>query len=43
MSNLRKPDPEKQRQMRALLKAAYDCVAAEPVPQCIDSVLRGLK
>ena len=41
--NLRKPDPEKLREMRILLKAAYDAVAAEPVPQSIHDTLRGLK
>ena len=31
--NLRKPDPEKLRDFRILLKAAFDAVAAEPVPE----------
>lgn len=41
--NVRKPDPEKLREMRILLKAAYDAVAAEPVPKSIHDTLRGLK
>jgi hypothetical protein len=41
--NLRKPDPEKLRDFRILLKAAFDAVAAEPVPKSIHDTLRGLK
>jgi hypothetical protein len=41
--NVRKPDPDKLRQMRVTLKAAYDCIASEPVPQSIHDTLKGLK
>jgi hypothetical protein len=41
--NVRRPDPDKLRAMRVLLKAAFDCVTAEPVPQCINDTLRRLK
>jgi len=35
--------PEKLRELRAVLKAAYDAVTAEPVPQSMHDQLRSLK
>lgn len=35
--------PEKRRELRTLLKAAYDAVAAEPVPQSLADTLRRLQ
>jgi hypothetical protein len=31
-----------KRELRTILKALYDAVASEPIPQSIDSVLRRL-
>jgi hypothetical protein len=35
--------PEKLRELRAILKAAYDAAAAEPVPQSMHDQLRRLQ
>lgn len=43
MSNLRKPSPERRREIDALLKAAFGSVADEPVPPSFDEQLRKLK
>ena len=43
MSMTKRPDPEKLRAMRTLLKAFYDAVAAEPIPQSMHDTIRGLK
>lgn len=40
--NVRKPDPEKLRAMRLILKAAYDAVLSEDHSSFHDT-LRGLK
>lgn len=34
---------DKKRELRTLLKAAFDAIAAEPVPQSIHDTLRNLK
>lgn len=34
---------EKLRELRLILKAAYDAVAAEPVPRSMHDAVRGLK
>ena len=39
----KRPDPEKLRAMRTLLKAFYDAVAAEPLPESIHDTLRRMK
>ena len=41
--NLRKPDPEKLRAFRTALKAFYDAVTAEEIPENINAVVRKLK
>jgi hypothetical protein len=38
--NARRPDPEKFREMRIILKAAFDCVSHEPAPKCMDELVR---
>jgi len=43
VTNVRRLNPEKQREMGIVLKALFDCVAAEPVPQSIHDKLRELK
>jgi hypothetical protein len=40
--NVRRPDPDKLRAMRVILKAAYDAVAAEPVPQSMHDLIKRL-
>jgi hypothetical protein len=40
---MKRLSPEKLRELRAVLKAIYDAVAAEPVPQSIHDMLKGLK
>lgn len=34
---------ERQRELRAILKAAYDAVAAEPVPQSMHDLIKDVK
>ena len=38
-----KRDPETRRALNAILKALYDVVTAEPVPQSIHDILRNAK
>jgi hypothetical protein len=37
---VRQVSPERKREIRSLLKAAYDAVAAEPVPQSMHDQLK---
>jgi hypothetical protein len=37
---MKRISPEKAREIRTLLKAAYDAVAAEPVPQSMHDQLK---
>lgn len=41
--NLRPLSREKQRELSTVLKALYDAVLAEPVPQSFHDKIRGLK
>jgi hypothetical protein len=43
MTNLRRIKLEKRSELRAVLKALYDAVAAEPVPQSLHDQLRRLQ
>jgi len=40
---MKRPDPEKLRALRTTLKAFYDAVSAEPMPESIHDTLRKLK
>lgn len=40
---MKRPDPDKLRAMRVILKAAYDAVLSEETPKNIDATLRELK
>jgi len=40
---VRQPSPEKLREIRILLKAAYDAVLSEPIPESIHDKLREIK
>jgi hypothetical protein len=41
--NVRPINREKQRELSVLLKALHDVVLSEPVPQCMDELVKKLK